>query len=140
MSARAQNGRMSGIPDLGPLGKRAVLVEWQTFPDQTVDPRFAERLASELRGARRAIRRRLRGGDVRYDGLKVCLWHKADISGRLAACPLSWVKRTSPTPAPTSAYDPKRTIEAYPPNTISQIGEPLGKPMSSGNRLIWLLL
>ena len=37
-----------GIPDLGPLGKRAVLVEWQTFPDQTVDPRFAERLAKEL--------------------------------------------------------------------------------------------
>ena len=37
-----------GIPDLGPLGKRAVLVEWQTFPDQTVDPRFAERLASEF--------------------------------------------------------------------------------------------
>ena len=38
-----------GIPDLGPIGKRAVLVEWQTFPDQTVDPRFAERLAGELR-------------------------------------------------------------------------------------------
>ena len=37
-----------GIPDLGRLRKRAVLVEWQTFPDQTVDPRFAERLASEL--------------------------------------------------------------------------------------------
>lgn len=37
-----------GIPDLGPLGKRAVLVEWQTFPDQSVDPRFAERLANEL--------------------------------------------------------------------------------------------
>ena len=47
-AARAQNGRMSAIPDLGPLGKRAVLVEWQTFPDQTVDPRFAERLTSEL--------------------------------------------------------------------------------------------
>jgi len=31
------------------IGKRAVLVEWQTFPDQTVDPRFAERLAGELR-------------------------------------------------------------------------------------------
>ena len=30
-----------GIPDLGPLGRRAVLVEWQTFPDQTIDPRFA---------------------------------------------------------------------------------------------------
>jgi len=38
-----------GIPDLGPLGKRTVLVEWQTFPDQSVDPRFAERLASELK-------------------------------------------------------------------------------------------
>jgi len=38
-----------GIPDLGAIGKRAVLVEWQTFPDQTVDPRFVERLASELR-------------------------------------------------------------------------------------------
>ncbi|MGH9548254.1 MAG: rhodanese-like domain-containing protein, partial [Terriglobales bacterium] len=38
-----------GIPDLGPVGKRAVLIEWQTFPDQAVDPRFAERLAGELR-------------------------------------------------------------------------------------------
>ena len=38
-----------GIPDLGPLGKRAVLVEWQTFPDQTVDARFVERLAGELK-------------------------------------------------------------------------------------------
>jgi rhodanese-related sulfurtransferase len=38
-----------GIPDLGPIGKRAVLVEWQTFPDQTVDPRFVERLAGELK-------------------------------------------------------------------------------------------
>ncbi|ODA66337.1 molybdopterin biosynthesis protein MoeB [Methyloligella halotolerans] len=38
-----------GIPDLGGLGKRPVLVEWQTFPDQTVDPRFAERLAGELK-------------------------------------------------------------------------------------------
>ena len=37
-----------GIPDLGPAGKRAVLVEWQTFPDQSVDPRFVERLAGEL--------------------------------------------------------------------------------------------
>ncbi|MGB6428538.1 MAG: rhodanese-like domain-containing protein, partial [Methyloceanibacter sp.] len=38
-----------GIPDLGPIGKRAVLVEWQTFPDQSVDPRFGERLAGELK-------------------------------------------------------------------------------------------
>jgi rhodanese-related sulfurtransferase len=38
-----------GIPDLGPIGKRAVLVEWQTFPDQSVDARFVERLAGELK-------------------------------------------------------------------------------------------
>ena len=38
-----------GIPDLGPAGKRTVLVEWQTFPDQAVDPRFAERLGGELK-------------------------------------------------------------------------------------------
>jgi rhodanese-related sulfurtransferase len=38
-----------GTPDLKPLSKRVVLVEWQTFPDQTVDPRFVERLAGELK-------------------------------------------------------------------------------------------
>lgn len=38
-----------GLPDLGSLGKRPVLVEWQTFPGQTVDPHFAERLAGELK-------------------------------------------------------------------------------------------
>ena len=27
-----------GIPGLEAIGKRAVLVEWQTFPDQAVDP------------------------------------------------------------------------------------------------------
>jgi rhodanese-related sulfurtransferase len=37
-----------GVPDLESLGKRTVLVEWQTFPDQTIDPRFVERLAGEL--------------------------------------------------------------------------------------------
>lgn len=37
-----------GIPDLGSLNKRPILVEWQTFPDQSIDPRFAERLAGEL--------------------------------------------------------------------------------------------
>ena len=42
--------------------------------------------------------------------LDVRSWHLADISGWLGACPLSWVKQTSPTPAPTSAYDPKRTF------------------------------
>ena len=38
-----------GIPDLVSVGKRPVLVEWQTFPDQAMDPRFAERLAGELK-------------------------------------------------------------------------------------------
>jgi rhodanese-related sulfurtransferase len=38
-----------GIPDLAPVGKRTVLVEWQTFPDQAIDPRFAERLEGELK-------------------------------------------------------------------------------------------
>ena len=38
-----------GIPDLAPVGKRTVLVEWQTFPDQAVDARFTERLAGELK-------------------------------------------------------------------------------------------
>src|SRR5689334_7970344 len=37
-----------GMPDLGSLSKRAILVEWQTFPDQTVNPRFPERLGGEL--------------------------------------------------------------------------------------------
>jgi rhodanese-related sulfurtransferase len=38
-----------GLPDLGSIGKRPVLVEWQTFPDQAIDPRFAERLIGELK-------------------------------------------------------------------------------------------
>ena len=38
-----------GLPDLGSIGKRPVLVEWQTFPDQAIDFRFAERLAGELK-------------------------------------------------------------------------------------------
>lgn len=38
-----------GIPDLAPIDKRAVLVEWQTFPDQSLDPRFVERLSGELK-------------------------------------------------------------------------------------------
>ncbi len=38
-----------GLPDLGSVGKRLVLVEWQTFPDQAIDVRFAERLAGELK-------------------------------------------------------------------------------------------
>jgi rhodanese-related sulfurtransferase len=38
-----------GLPDLGSIGKRPILVEWQTFPDQAIDFRFAERLVGELK-------------------------------------------------------------------------------------------
>lgn len=37
-----------GMPDLGPLGRRVVTVEWQTFPDSRVDAQFAERLTATL--------------------------------------------------------------------------------------------
>ena len=37
-----------GIPDLGSLNKRAILVEWQTFPNQSIDPHFSAHLAGEL--------------------------------------------------------------------------------------------
>ncbi len=37
-----------GVPDLGALNKRVVAVEWQTFPDQRVDPGFVEKLTHHL--------------------------------------------------------------------------------------------
>lgn len=37
-----------GIPDLTSAGKQPVLVEFQTFPDNREDPRFAERLIASL--------------------------------------------------------------------------------------------
>lgn len=37
-----------GLPDLSGLGKRVVTVEWQTFPDNGVDPAFSERLTAVL--------------------------------------------------------------------------------------------
>lgn len=37
-----------GLPDLSSIGKRVVTLEWQTFPDNAVDPAFAQRLAGEL--------------------------------------------------------------------------------------------
>jgi rhodanese-related sulfurtransferase len=52
-----------GIPDLGAIGKRTILVEWQTFPDQTVDPRFVERLAGELK---------VRGAQLNDDLFFIC--------------------------------------------------------------------
>ena len=38
-----------GLPDLAQIGKQPVLVEWQTFPDNREDSRFAEKLSSTLK-------------------------------------------------------------------------------------------
>lgn len=40
-----------GIPDLARLGKRLLAVEWQTFPDNRIDPEFVERLKGQLDAA-----------------------------------------------------------------------------------------
>lgn len=37
-----------GLPDLSSIGKRPLLVEWQTFPDNRVNPEFTERLSNML--------------------------------------------------------------------------------------------
>jgi rhodanese-related sulfurtransferase len=37
-----------GIPDLEALGRRVVMMEWQSFPDSRVDVQFPERLAATL--------------------------------------------------------------------------------------------
>ena len=37
-----------GIPDLAPLGRRVVMLEWQSFPESRVDAQFSERLAAAL--------------------------------------------------------------------------------------------
>ena len=40
-----------GLPDLTEAGKRVMTVEWQTFPDNRVDPAFVERLGGLLDAA-----------------------------------------------------------------------------------------
>lgn len=37
-----------GLPDLSSIGKRVITVEWQTFPDNSIDPAFSERLKAAL--------------------------------------------------------------------------------------------
>ena len=37
-----------GVPDLSGIGKRPILVEWQSFPDNRVDPGFVEHLKEAL--------------------------------------------------------------------------------------------
>ena len=41
-----------GVPDLSPLGKAPVFLEWQSFPAMRVDPAFATRLTGLLDAAR----------------------------------------------------------------------------------------
>lgn len=40
-----------GLPDLSSIGKRVVTVEWQTFPENSVDPAFTNRLKAALSGS-----------------------------------------------------------------------------------------
>jgi rhodanese-related sulfurtransferase len=40
-----------GLPDLSGIGKQPVLAEWQDFPTNVVDPRFAEKLTAALDAA-----------------------------------------------------------------------------------------
>lgn len=37
-----------GIPDLSSVGRECVRVEWQSFPDNRIDPAFAERMSAAL--------------------------------------------------------------------------------------------
>jgi rhodanese-related sulfurtransferase len=37
-----------GLPELSTIGKRPLLIEWQTFPDNRVDPQFTDRLGKML--------------------------------------------------------------------------------------------
>ncbi len=40
-----------GLPDLSTLNKRVMTIEWQTFPDNRIDPEFVEKLNKLLEGA-----------------------------------------------------------------------------------------
>ncbi|MDQ8699985.1 rhodanese-like domain-containing protein [Hyphomicrobium sp. LHD-15] len=40
-----------GLPDLSSLNKRVTTLEWQTFPDNRIDPEFVEKLNKLLEGA-----------------------------------------------------------------------------------------
>ncbi len=40
-----------GLPDLAEIGKRVLTVEWQTFPENRVDPNFTARLIELLDAA-----------------------------------------------------------------------------------------
>ena len=40
-----------GVPDLGGLNRSTIFVEWQSYPDMSVNPRFVAELMEKLGGA-----------------------------------------------------------------------------------------
>jgi rhodanese-related sulfurtransferase len=44
-----------GLPDLGPIGKEVVLVEWQSFPDGRVNDGFVEQLEAAGVGKEQSV-------------------------------------------------------------------------------------
>lgn len=38
-----------GLPDLSSLGREALCIEWQSFPDMAIDPQFAATVADQVR-------------------------------------------------------------------------------------------
>lgn len=40
-----------GVPDLSSVGRDAFLVEWQSFPDMSMNPQFADTVANAVRKA-----------------------------------------------------------------------------------------
>jgi rhodanese-related sulfurtransferase len=44
-----------GLADLGPLGKEALLAEWQSFPTMGVNPAFVDEVGAALKGASRDV-------------------------------------------------------------------------------------
>ena len=62
-----------GLPDLSAVGKRVVTVEWQTFPENSVDPAFTQRLTSALASL---------GADTGTEMLFIC---RSGVRSRMAA-------------------------------------------------------
>lgn len=44
-----------GVPDLSALGRQVVTIEWLTFPDNRIDPLFADRVNAAMQAAGREI-------------------------------------------------------------------------------------
>jgi rhodanese-related sulfurtransferase len=40
-----------GVPDISSLGRQVLLVEWQSFPSNAIDPQFVERLSKAVTDA-----------------------------------------------------------------------------------------